>query len=46
MFIVGMPGSGGHYGVMGRGQDHRPSSMFGSSINLNGEYKLVWRYLV
>ena len=40
-----MPGSGGHYGVMGRGQDHRPSSMFGSSINLNGEYKLVWRYL-
>ena len=33
----GMPGSGGHYGVMGRSQDHR-SSMFGSSLNLNGEY--------
>ena len=32
-----MPGSGGHYGVMGRSQDHR-SSMFGSSLNLNGEY--------
>ena len=33
----GMPGSGGHYGVMGRSQDHR-GSMFGSSLNLNGKY--------
>ena len=34
---AGMPGSGGHYGVMGRTQDHR-GSMFGSSLNLNGKY--------
>ena len=33
---AGMPGSGGHYGVMGRAQDHR-GSMFGSSLNLNGK---------
>ena len=39
----GMPGTGGHYGVMGRSQDHR-SSMFGSSLNLNGEYLVtLWR---
>ena len=44
---AGMPGSGGQYSVMaGRhGQDPRTSSMFGSSINLNGEYKPVYRYL-
>ena len=34
--VVGMPGSGSHYSVMGRSQDPR-SSMFGSSLNLNGK---------
>ena len=33
----GMPGGGGQYGVMGRHQDPR-SSMFGSSLNLNGKH--------
>ena len=33
---AGMPGAGSQYSVMGRPQDPR-SSMFGSSINLNGE---------
>ena len=36
-----MPGSGGHYGVMSRSQDHR-TSMFGSSLNLNGEYCILY----
>ena len=35
---LGMPPSGGQYSVMGRHQDPR-SSMFGSSINLNGKKK-------
>ena len=35
--IAGMPGAGSQYSVMGRPQDPR-SSMFGSSINLNGEF--------
>ena len=34
--LTGMPGAGSHYSVMGRSQDPR-SSMFGSSLNLNGE---------
>ena len=34
----GMPGAGSQYSVMGRPQDPR-SSMFGSSINLNGEFR-------
>ena len=36
---LGMPGAGSQYSVMGRPQDPR-SSMFGSSINLNGKYQL------
>ena len=35
--FTGMPGAGSQYSVMGRPQDPR-SSMFGSSINLNGEF--------
>ena len=35
--VTGMPGAGSQYSVMGRPQDPR-SSMFGSSINLNGEF--------
>ena len=35
--VAGMPGAGSQYSVMGRPQDPR-SSMFGSSINLNGEF--------
>ena len=35
--VTGMPGAGSQYSVMGRPQDPR-SSMFGSSISLNGEF--------
>ncbi len=35
---AGMPGSGPQYSVMGRPQDPR-SSMFSSSLNLNGEFQ-------
>ena len=37
----GMPGGGGQYGVMGRHQDPR-SSMFGSSLNLNGKHNPIY----
>ena len=40
---LGMPPSGGQYSVMGRHQDPR-SSMFGSSINLNGKEKEQFFY--
>ena len=36
-----MPGGGGQYGVMGRHQDPR-SSMFGSSLNLNGKHNPIY----
>ena len=36
-----MPGAGSQYSVMGRPQDPR-SSMFGSSINLNGQFPSLY----
>ena len=43
-FCTGMPGSGGQYSVMGRHQDPR-TSMFGSSLNLNGKrYRVLIKY--